>query len=282
MLHIALSGEKIASLAGFTITNTILTTWIVMAILTILAIRISTRITLVPGTIQNSAEVILGGLLSVFESVLGDRARRFFPLLATLFIFIITSNWIGLLPGVGSITISGDTPEIHESGEQVTTSNKSHDALTESLTEKESSEAVSDESTSHEIKTPLFRAPTADLNTTFALALIAFIALQYSGIKSLGGLTYLGKFINLKNPIYFFVGILEIVSELGKVISFAFRLFGNIFAGEVLLAVMAFLIPLFAPIPFLGLELFVGFIQALVFAMLTAVFLAAATTHESH
>lgn len=284
MLHIAISGEKLFSLLGFPITNTLLTTWIVMALLAILAIRTSSRISLIPGPLQNGMEIVLGSLFSLFEGILGDRTRSYFPLLATLFIFIIASNWIGLLPGVGSITLSHTSAAIQEIGDESTQGKpivveEEHGVVQESIVEDS---AAHEESVVHETKTPIFRAPTADLNTTFALALISFITLQYSGIKALGGMTYLGKYINFSNPIALFVGILELISELGKVISFAFRLFGNIFAGEVLLAVMAFLIPVFAPVPFLGLELFVGFIQALVFAILTAVFLAAATVHEGH
>ena len=168
--------------------------------------------------------------------------------MGTLFIFIIFLNWFGLLPGVGTIGFY-EIEEGHEVAEKVFV--------------------------------PLFRAGSADLNTTLALALISVVSIQISGIKTLGK-EYIGRFFNFKNPIYFFVGILELISEFSKIISFAFRLFGNIFAGEVLLTVIAFLIPVIAPLPFLGLELFVGFIQALVFSMLTSVFLSLATTKSEH
>lgn len=118
---------------------------------------------------------------------------------------------------------------------------------------------------------PLFRANTADLNTTVALAIITMVYVQYVGIKIVGAKSHIGKFVNFASPIAFFVGILEIISEFSRILSFAFRLFGNIFAGEVLLAVVAFLIPYGASFPFLLLETFVGLIQALVFAMLSAV-----------
>lgn len=131
--------------------------------------------------------------------------------------------------------------------------------------------------------TPLLRAGTADLNLTIALAVISIVSIQYFGFKTLGG-HYTSRFLNFKDPIYFFLGLLEILSQLSSILSFAFRLFGNIFAGEVLLSVMAFLMPFIVPLPFLGMELFVGFIQALVFSMLTAVFLVIAVTHgqEEH
>lgn len=120
---------------------------------------------------------------------------------------------------------------------------------------------------------PLFRGNNADLNTTFALAIISITMVQIYGIKFLGFTGYLKKFINLTNPINFFLGILEILSEFSRILSFSFRLFGNIFAGEVLLTIVAFLVPVLASFPFIILEVFVGFIQALVFSMLTAVFI---------
>jgi len=126
---------------------------------------------------------------------------------------------------------------------------------------------------------PLFRAATADLNTTLALAIIGMVSVQIIGFKSLG-LSYAKKFFNFTNPIMFFVGILELISEFSKIISFGFRLYGNIFAGEVLMAVMAFLIPVLAPTPFFFLEIFVGFIQAFVFTLLLTVLLTMAS--ESH
>ncbi|MFZ5376862.1 MAG: F0F1 ATP synthase subunit A [Patescibacteria group bacterium] len=135
---------------------------------------------------------------------------------------------------------------------------------------------------SHQVFVPLFRAGTADLNTTIALAIISIALTQVIGFKYLG-LSYLKKYINFSSPIMFFVGVLELISEFAKIISFAFRLFGNIFAGEVLLAVITFLVPIIAPMPFYGLEIFVGFIQAFVFSLLSLVFFKmAADSHEEH
>lgn len=245
MLHISLVAETIAELWGLPISNGMLTTWLAMAAVVVLAFVATRRLVLVPSRLQLTAELLVGGLHSLFASVMHERVNRYFSLLATFFIFILALNWIGLLPGVGTIGFY-----TVEQGE--------------------------------EVFVPLFRSGTADLNTTLALALISIIIIQYSGFTSLG-LSYLKKFFNFTSPIGFFVGILELISEVSRVISFAFRLFGNIFAGEVLLTVIAFLIPILAPIPFLGLELFVGVIQALVFSMLTAVFLLLATVgHEGH
>lgn len=241
-VHISLAAEKVFEIGSFPVTNSLLTSWIVMVLVTIFSLVVRLRMSLVPNNLQSIAEMIIDGLRNLFEGVLHEKTKIFFPLLATIFIYIILLNWIGLLPGMGTIGLK----EIEEG---------------------------------HEAFIPLFRAGTADLNTTFMLALIAVVTVQFYGLKTLG-LTYLKKFVNFKNPIYFFVGILEIISEFSRIISFAFRLFGNIFAGEVLLTVIAFLFPLIAPIPFLGLELFVGFIQAVVFSMLTSVFLSLAASSE--
>ena len=184
--------------------------------------------------------MIVGGLYDFFSSVTGKYVDLVFPLVASLFIFILAANWVGLLPGVGTVGF------FH--GEEFT---------------------------------PLLRGATADLNTTVALALFAMITIQYFGFKT-SGMHYGKRFLNFSNPIFFFLGLLELISEVSKIISFAFRLFGNIFAGEVLLAVMAFLMPFIVPLPFITMELFVGFIQALVFSMLTAVFLTVAVAHGEH
>lgn len=244
-IHISITSEKLFTLWGtLPVTNSLLTTWVVMAVLLVFSLAATRKIALVPGNLQSIAEMIVEGIHGLFEGVLHEKISKFFPFLATLFIFIVAMNWIGLLPGVGTIGM-----HLMQDG--------------------------------HEKFVPLFRPGTADLNTTLALAILAVVVIQVSGIKSLG-LEYISRFINFKTPLNFFVGLLELIGEFTKVISFGFRLFGNIFAGEVLLTVIAFLIPILVPIPFLGLELFVGFIQGLVFSMLTAAFLAQATAHASH
>lgn len=243
-IHISLTAEKLFAVGGISVTNSLLTSWIVMVLLVAFSILSTRKLSLVPNNLQQVAEIVVDGIYSLFSTILHDKIARFFPLVGTYFIFIIMMNWSGLLPGIGTIGLY----EIKEG---------------------------------HQVFVPLFRSGTADLNTTLALAIIAMLVIQIAGLKTLGG-AYIKKFLNFSNPIYFFVGILDIVSELSRVISFAFRLFGNIFAGEVLLTVIAFLMPIFAPLPFLGLELFVGFIQALVFSMLTAVFLSLATSKTTH
>lgn len=246
-IHISLAAETIFEIGGIPITNSLLITWLVSLILIIFAFWFKAESQKrKKGKFFVFVQVLLEGLLKFFEQVAGQKARQFFPLLATFFIFIALANWSGLLPGIGSIGIWK-----YEHGEK--------------------------------IFIPLFRGPTADLNTTLALAILSVGATQYFGIKNLGFGSYIKKFINLSNPIYFFVGILEIVSEFAKIMSFSFRLFGNIFAGEVLITVMGFLVPFLAPLPFLGLEIFVGAIQALVFSMLSLVFMnVACAKHNNH
>lgn len=242
MIHISITAEKIGEIGILPITNSILTTWLVMFFLICCSLFIKFRLTYVPGYAQLIAEGLIGGIYNLFHSITGEKTKIYFPLIGSLFIYIIFMNWAGLLPGVGSIGIY----EIIEGEKRLV---------------------------------PLFRSGSADLNLTLALAFVSVVAIQFFGLRYLG-LTYIKKFINFKNPIYFFVGFLDIIGEASRLVSFAFRLFGNIFAGEVLLTVIAFLMPLFAPLPFIGLEFFVGFIQALVFSMLTAVFLSAATSGE--
>lgn len=189
-------------------------------------------------------EAVIEPLYNFSEQVVGNYASVFFPLAATFFFFIILGNWSGLVPGVGSIGFF----EVEEG---------------------------------HQVLVPFLRGATADLNTTLALALFSVGAIQFYGL-SLLKLPYLKRFFNLKTPVDLFVGILELFSDVAKIISFSFRLFGNVFAGEVLLIVMAFFVPFLVPFPFLILEIFVGFIQALIFTTLTLVFLNVATAghHE--
>ena len=297
MLHISLAAEPIAYIGSFPITNSLALTWFVMAILIALAVSVSRKTSLVPSHGQSMVEVLVDGLYSFFESVVGHQIKALFPLIASLFLFILVSNWIGLVPGVGTIGFfhKVENTEVAavqtQATEEVVATHVEEVAVThnEELVVEETAVVTHEvasteaEATGEHVATtkfvPLFRGPTADLNTTIALALIAFFAIQYFGFKTLG-IHYGQRFINVKNPIMAFVGILEIISDISKVISFAFRLFGNVFAGEVLLAVMAFLMPFIAPMPFIALELFVGFIQALVFSTLTAVFVNVAVSHE--
>lgn len=246
-----LASETITYIAQYPLRNTLIASWLTMAALIILALIFRKKgYKLVPTGFQNFIESIVELLFNFFNSVTQDKkqTKKFFPIVATIFIYIIIANWMGIFPGVGSIGIR----EIHEG---------------------------------HPVFLPLIRSAYSDINMTLAIAIISVISTQILGIIALGFFKYAGKFfVNpLRDPIGTFIGLLELISETAKLVSFSFRLFGNIFAGEILLTVMAFLVPLIAPIPFYGLELFVGFVQALVFAMLTLVFMKMAVTlHEEH
>lgn len=242
-LHISIAAEPLFNLGPLAVTNSLLTSWLVVLGVCLLAIYAGKNLKKIPSYFQLIVEIPVGGIYELAKSINGARAAVFFPFVFTAFIYIILSNWVGLIPGVGTILLN-----IGEHGAE---------------------------------KAPIFRAPTADINTTLALALLSVGLVQFYGLKTLK-MEYIKKFFNFKNPILTFVGILELIGEMAKIVSFAFRLFGNIFAGEVLLIVTSFLVPFVVPTPFYGLELFVGFIQALVFCMLTLVFLNLATTHAEH
>lgn len=200
-------------------------------------------------------DVIYEGVFSFVETTVGnEKATMFFPLIGSFFFFILFSNWSGLLPGMGSIGVK----EIHHG---------------------------------HEVLVPIFRSPTADLSTTVGLAIITQVVAQYYGFK-FQGKKYLKKFFNfsagpdsgwLKPVLAFangFAGILELMGEFIKVLSFGFRLFGNVFAGEVLLMVISFLTAFLVVDVFIALELFVGAIQALIFSILSLIFYQMATQHH--
>ncbi len=303
--------------------NTMVTTWLAMIVLIAAAVFVRVGLKEVPGRIQALFELIIEFFITLCESVAGkEKARRFFPLVFTIFIFIVVANWMGILPGFGTIGRVADPSEIahhhgvHEYADPAQ-SGVAQDSQTDHGTSHGASEedgahsdhlssvklhvfngsgrlavlspgSLNDELTFSEYEevhgdlgvgrraghlVPFLRSANTDVNMTLAMALVAMVMVHYWGFSILGAFGHAGKFINVKEgPIGFFVGILELISELARVISFTFRLFGNIFAGEVLLMAMGFLLPLVGIIPFLGLELFVGLIQAFIFAMLTLVF----------
>jgi len=243
--HISIKAEKVFHLFGLDITNSLLLSFLVFLIFTVGALLYYFQSkSKKKSSYYYLVNFIIKGLYNLFYSVLKEKTNYFFPLLSSFFLFILLQNWSGLLPGVGSLLIK-----------------------------------VKEHNSFHLV--PIFRANTADLNTTLALAIVSVFLSQVFSIKYLGFKGYISKFYRLKDPMSYFIGSLEIISEISKVISFAFRLFGNIFAGEVLLVIIAFLVPVLASFPFLLLELFVGFIQALVFAMLTTVFISVAIS-KSH
>ncbi|OGY92733.1 MAG: ATP synthase F0 subunit A [Candidatus Komeilibacteria bacterium RIFCSPLOWO2_02_FULL_48_11] len=249
-IHIpTLAPEIIGHIGQWPITNTIINAWLAIIIFLFIGLAVRWSVQLRPGKLQNFFEYILELLMGYFDQVTGERKRtiRFLPIVGSVFFFILLSNWLGLLPGTGSITVGRNF---------------------------------------------LLRPANTDLNLTLAMAMVAVLSSHIFGFLTVGVAAHIGKFVQIKNffksfkhgPIGIFtamvegaVGLIEIVSELAKVLSLSLRLFGNIFAGEVLISVISALVGLLVPTPFMLLELLVGLIQASVFAMLTIVYLTVAT-----
>ncbi len=242
------------------VTNALLTTWLTMALLILFALWARSGLQSVPTGKQNFAELIVETLNGLVESIAGPKwAPTFFPIVATIFLFVLVSNWLDLLtPILAAVGI------------------------------KEHGEIV-----------PILRSPSTDLNFTVGLALISVGLTQFYGIRANGFFRYFGRFIKVgwignaiavasgkrkgsvggtvaMGLIDTFMGLIELVSEIAKILSFSFRLFGNIFAGEVVLLVIPFLLSFLVPLVFMGLELFVGLIQAFIFAVLTLAFMSTA------
>lgn len=241
MLHIGLEPEFIFRIAGFAVSNTLFTSLITSALLIVTALLMRAGIRGTFGTTpgQKTAEFVLQPIWTLTNQVLGDKtiAQKAFPFIATYFFFIVTANWLEILPGfLGSFYVAMP----------------------------------------HGEPTPLLRSPSTDLNTTLALGLISVGFTQIVAIRALGLKRFIVKIIDIRKPIEAFVSILELFSEFSKIFSFAFRLFGNMFAGGVLLIVIGFLIPYVIPLPFMVLEIFVGLIQAFIFSILSLMFLRAA------
>ncbi|MCF6276550.1 MAG: F0F1 ATP synthase subunit A [Candidatus Magasanikbacteria bacterium] len=249
-IHIpTLAPEVLFQVGSINITNTMINAWIAIIIFLVLGILLRRKLKLRPDKLQNACEYILELLLPYFDQVTGDRKRtiRFLPVVGSIFFFILLSNWLGLIPGTGSITVGHNF---------------------------------------------LLRPANTDLNLTVAMALVSVVSSHIFGFMAIGVFTHIGKFIQIKNvlksftkgPIAIFqafiefgVGVLELVSEVAKILSLSLRLFGNVFAGEVLISVISALAAAFIPTPFMLLEVLVGLIQASVFAMLTLVYLTLAS-----
>ncbi len=253
-----LPAPELFHIFGLPITNTIIASWITVIFLVVLSWVVTRRTKLIPGRLQAAFEFILGWIFDLCKSIAGDEnGRKFFPVICTIFLFVLFNAWLSLIPGFGSI-------ELIVNG--------------------------------HEYE--LIRAANTDINTPMAIALISFVFVLYFGVKTLGagffrqyfnfgplfhsfGHIFRGKF-NLMNifsgAVDIFVGGLELLSMFIRIISFTFRLFGNMTAGEILLLIAAFLVPWVMAIPFYGLEMLVGVVQALIFAGLTLVFVTMAVT----
>jgi len=283
---------------GFIITNAMLMAVLTTVVLLLLSLLATRAIKLVPRGWQNFVEYSFDAMYNTFGSVDRRYIARFWPLVGTIFFYVLVSNWLALLPGVLSFGYWIDEATLHggehagvEPGNLLASAGTAdqldpNDIVVAQEGDGEGEgdgigQAAGEEA--HNVLVPFFRAPSADLNNTLMLGIVAFLFIEFWGFKELG-LGYLRKFWPLREygVVGAVVGPLELLSEFVRIISFAFRLFGNIFAGEVIILVMLFLFPLL-PLPFVGLELFVGFIQAFVFAILTMAFASLATQgHGDH
>lgn len=274
---------------GVPFTNSLLVTLIVDAILIAIAFFVGQRLQLVPRGFQNVVEYVIEAFYNFALGVDRKNIAKFFPLPATIFLFFLVGNFFALIPGSGSI---GNCVTVEE---HATVGSGKLASLT-LFQEGTSTEAAAPAQTmfrgwpgdcaksEHHVLIPWFRAPAADLNVTLAFALVAVFMIEFYGFQALG-VGYLGKFfINpfKQGAIMTFVGLLELFSEVMRIVAFAFRIFGNIFGGEVVLIVMSFLFPYLLPFPFYGLEVFVAFIQALIFAVLTLIFSSLAVQSHGH
>ena len=249
-----LASDVIFRIAGWPITNSIIASWVSMLILVVFAFAATRKKSLIPKGIQNIGEMVVEQLLNLVQGVTGDRRRAimFLPIILTLFLFIAVNNWMQLIPGFGALGF-------HSNGHFI----------------------------------PLLRGANSDLNITLSLALITVGLTQFFGVRENGvygwirhyfhnpmeggiALIILGMFIGV------FVGALEVVSEFVKIVSLSFRLFGNIYAGEILLSTIGGLSPFILPVPFMMLEVIVGVVQAAVFSLLTLVFFSIITTPIEH
>ena len=309
---ISIKAETIQTVGPVDITNTMLTSWIVVIIM-ITTVYVGTRRRdLVPRGFQNMFEAALEAFYNFVVSVAGEKnGRRFFPVVATIFFFVLVSNWLSLFPMFNVIGLlkeeeHGYVMEQADVGPLPVSwvalsgpGNLSGDTIDEDDPDAEEQlRAAKEDGKLVGELIPLFRGPNTDLNTTLALAIVSAIAVESWALASLGigygkkffdfgnlfrGLRRLDFGLLFRGAIDVFVGFLELVSEMVRLISFTFRLFGNMFAGEVVILMFTFLTPLVFTIVFYGLELFVGIIQAFIFAVLTLVFGMMAVAHgEAH
>ncbi len=288
-IHISLAAEELFKIGPVPVTNSMLTMFLVMAFVLIAGITIARRATLVPnGKAQGIAEMIVGFILELVDGAGGRKiGRNVLPFVMGIFIFILFSNFSGLLPGMGTIGKYEEhaVEETHADETTVTdgvatTTDGEH--ADEAADTAEGDHAATEEE--HEkVLVPFFRAPTADLNMTFALSILAFTAIQIAGVKAHG---VGGRIKHMADPPFLFP--IEVIGELSRILSLSARLFGNVFAGEILLGVMyaiaaalkIAIIPWLFPIIFLGLEVLFGTIQALVFALLTLIYIMLAAAHS--
>jgi F-type H+-transporting ATPase subunit a len=270
----ALEGEHCAS--GLPITNSLIMTVIVDLLLLLTVVFGVRNLQLIPRGFQNFVEFMVEGFYNFAQSIDRKNVAKFFPLCASIFFFVLYSNYFALVPGVGSIGVCRVEHAAEGAASEGAAAEEPH------IPPSETFAGLPGYCADGKV-IPVLRAPSSDLNVTLAWALSAVFMIELFGFQALG-LNYLTKFFNFKEGgMGFFVGILELISEFVRIIAFSFRLFGNIFAGEVVLGVMAYLFAYLLPLPFYGLELFVAFMQAFIFSVLTLVFMSLATlAHGGH
>ncbi len=270
--HVVLPSEAMFHVGDFKITNTLISSWITIILLCVLFFFGTRKMKIIPGRLQSFAEVVVDGIYNTIEGVAGAKnVRTFFPLVTTIFLYVVTNALLALVPLWGTW---GPIEHITEGSETST------------------------------IIVPFLRAANTDINLTLSIALVSFLFIEYLGFSRIGPLKYLDSFFQFSSLgkafgdlfkgngksflsgfafgfINIYVGLLEVLSHFIRIVSFTFRLFGNMTAGEILLGVMTFLVAFIAPVPFYGLETLVGFLQAMIFAGLTLVFgVMAVTSHH--
>ncbi len=270
--HVVLPSEAMFHVGDFKITNTLISSWITIILLCLLFFFATRKMKIIPGRLQSFAEVVVDGIYNTIEGVAGEKhVRTFFPIVTTIFIYVVTNALLALTPFWGSW---GPIEHVTEGAHSST------------------------------IIVPFLRAANTDINLTLSIALVSFIFIEYLGFSKIGPLKYIDSFFQFSalgkafgqlfkgdgkafisglafGFINIYVGLLEILSHFIRIVSFTFRLFGNMTAGEILLGVMTFLVAFIAPVPFYGLETLVGFLQAMIFAGLTLVFgVMAVTSHH--
>jgi F-type H+-transporting ATPase subunit a len=271
--HIQLPSEAIFHVGWFTITNTLLASWVTILVLFLIFFFATRKAKIIPGRLQSLAEMIVEGMYNFIQGVAGEKnARIFLPVVGTIFLYVITNAWLALVPLWGTI---GFWEEITAHGEHT------------------------------RVFIPFLRAANTDVNLTLSIALCSFLFIEYLGFSKIGPLHYVDSFFQFSTTkkdffdnvvkgkfgpavsgflfglINIYVGLLEVLSHFIRIVSFTFRLFGNMTAGEILLMVMTFLVPFIAATPFYALETLVGFLQAMIFGGLTLVFgVMAITSHH--
>jgi F-type H+-transporting ATPase subunit a len=304
---IEIHGEALATVGPLDILNTLLSSWVIMAALLILCFAAVRKMSLIPSGFYNFFEAVIEVIYDFVVSLAGEHnGRRFFPLIATFLIYITFANWVSLTPVFNSIGeyvplhsaegefhdeavvfkdggisyIGPDAEHVELDAEHCATGEEG-DACREEVIHSAEEDLQDGEKLG--VLYPYLRGINTDLMTTLSFAIWSAIFVEMWGIQSQGFFRYMSRFFTLKNPISFFVGLLEFIAEVARLVSFSARLFGNMMAGEILIFVMTFLVGLAAPVVlvFYGLEVFVGVIQAFVFGALTLVFaLLAVASHD--